>query len=105
MIYSSLYPDPVIPRISLPDYVLSAATDQSAHPALIDGTTGETLTYGDLRQLVPAIAQYLAAVPVQPGDCVALMSPNRPAWAAAFYGTLAAGATITALNPQLTQRE
>ncbi|HEY5202336.1 MAG TPA: AMP-binding protein [Acidothermaceae bacterium] len=105
MIYSSLYPDPVIPRISLPDYVLSAATDQSAHPALIDGTTGESLTYGDLRQLVPAIAQYLAAVPVQPGDVVALMSPNRPAWAAAFYGTLAAGATITALNPQLTQRE
>jgi acyl-CoA synthetase (AMP-forming)/AMP-acid ligase II len=105
MIYSSLYPDPVIPRTSLPDYVLSAATDQSADPALIDGTTGETLTYGDLRRLVPAIAQYLAALPVQPGDVVALMSPNRPAWAAAFYGTLAAGATITALNPQLTLRE
>ncbi|HEY3925785.1 MAG TPA: AMP-binding protein [Acidothermaceae bacterium] len=105
MIYNSLYPDPVIPRISLPDYVLATASDRSARPALIDGTTGETLTYGDLLRLVPAIARSLAAAGVQPGDVVALMSPNRPAWAAAFYGTLAAGATVTALNPQLTQRE
>jgi acyl-CoA synthetase (AMP-forming)/AMP-acid ligase II len=105
MIYNSLYPDPVIPRMSLPDYVLAAASDRSERPALIDGTTGETLTYGDLLRLVPAIARSLAAAGVQPGDVVALMSPNRPAWAAAFYGTLAAAATVTALNPQLTQRE
>jgi acyl-CoA synthetase (AMP-forming)/AMP-acid ligase II len=105
MIYRSLYPDPVIPGSSLPDYVLAAAAGQSARPALIDGCTGETLTYGDLLRLVPAIAHSLAGVPVRPGDVVALMSPNRPAWAAVFYGTLAAGATITALNPQLTQRE
>ena len=97
MIYRSRYPDPVIPRSSLPDYVLAAAASHSAHPALIDGTTGDTLTYGDLRRLVPAIAQSLAAVPVRPGDVVALMAPNRPAWAAAFYGALTAGATITAL--------
>jgi acyl-CoA synthetase (AMP-forming)/AMP-acid ligase II len=105
MIYRSLYPDPVIPRSNLPDYVLAVAASESARPALVDGSTGETLTYGDLLRLVPAIAQSLAAVPVRPGDVVALMSPNRPAWAAAFYGTLAAGATITALNPQLTERE
>ncbi len=105
MIYRSLYPDPVIPRSSLPDYVLAAAASQPTHPALVDGDSGETLTYGDLLRLVPAIAQSLAAVPVRSGDVVALMSPNRPAWAAAFYGTLAAGATITALNPQLTPRE
>lgn len=105
MIYRSRYPDPVIQRSSLPDYVLAAAASQSARPALIDGSTGETLTYGDLLRLVPAIAQSVAAIRVQPGDVVALMSPNRPAWAAAFYGTLAAGATITALNPQLTARE
>jgi acyl-CoA synthetase (AMP-forming)/AMP-acid ligase II len=105
MIYRSLYPDPVIPRISLPDYVLAAATAQSARPALIDGTTGQALTYGDLLRQVAAVAQSLAALAVQPGDVVALMSPNRPAWAAAFYGTLTAGATITALNPQLTERE
>jgi len=105
MIYRSLYPDPVIPHVDLSSYVLADAATRSAHPALIDGNTGETLTYGDLLRLVPAIAQSLAAVPVVPGDVVALMSPNQPAWAAAFYGTLAAGATITALNPQLTQRE
>jgi acyl-CoA synthetase (AMP-forming)/AMP-acid ligase II len=105
MIYNSLYPDPVIPRISLPDYVLAAATTHAARPALIDGTTGETLTYDDLRRLVPAVAHSLDAVGVRAGDVVALMSPNRPAWAVAFYGTLAAGATITALNPQLTPRE
>jgi acyl-CoA synthetase (AMP-forming)/AMP-acid ligase II len=105
MIYRSRYPDPVIPRLSLADYVLATAARHSARPALIDGTTGETLTYGDLLRLVPAIAQSLAAVPVRPGDVVALMSPNRPAWAAAFYATLAAGATITALSPQLTERE
>ncbi|HEY5050517.1 MAG TPA: AMP-binding protein, partial [Acidothermaceae bacterium] len=105
MIYRSLYPDPVIPRTSLPEYVLAAAASQSARPALIDGSTGETLTYGDLMRLVPAIAQSLASMPVQPGDVVALIGPNRPAWAAAFYGALAAGATITALSPQLTERE
>jgi acyl-CoA synthetase (AMP-forming)/AMP-acid ligase II len=105
MIYRSRYPDPVIPRSSLPDYVFAAAASQAARPALIDGTTGETLTYGDLRRIVPAIAHSLAAVPVRPGDVVALMAPNQPAWAAAFYGALTAGATVTALNPQLTQRE
>ena len=105
MIYKSLYPDPVIPPIGLPDYVLATASIHSARPALIDGTTGETLTYGDLLRLVPAVAHTLEGLGVEPGDVVALMSPNRPAWAAAFYGTLAAGATITALNPQLTPRE
>ena len=105
MIYRSPYPDPVIPRMSLPDYVLAAAASYAEHRALIDGNSGETLTYGDLLRLVPAIAHSLAAERIRPGDVVALMSPNRPAWAAAFYGALAAGATITALNPQLTPRE
>ncbi|HWF42848.1 MAG TPA: AMP-binding protein [Acidothermaceae bacterium] len=105
MIYTSLYPDPVIPPISLPDYVLAAASIHSTRPALIDATTGETLTYGDLLRLVPAVANTLEGLGVEPGDVIALMSPNRPAWAAAFYGTLAAGATITTLNPQLTPRE
>jgi acyl-CoA synthetase (AMP-forming)/AMP-acid ligase II len=105
MIYRSRYPDPVIPRVSLPDYVLAAAAGESSRPALIDGMTGETLTYGDLLRLVPAVAQSLVAISIRPGDVVALISPNRPAWPVAFYGALAAGATITALNPQLRQRE
>ena len=48
MIFKSNYPDITIPEVSLPEFVLQRAKELADKPALIDGPSGRTLTYGQL---------------------------------------------------------
>ncbi len=105
MIHRSRYPDPVIPDASLPGYVLAGAAAGGDRPALIDGVTGETVTYRELDRAVSAGIGALAGEGVGPGQVVALVGPNRPAWAVAFLAVLAAGSAVTPVNPALTAAE
>lgn len=73
--------------------------------ALIDGLSGAETTYGQLRTQVDAFAGALAARGVTTETVVALLCPNVPAFAAAFHGTLRAGATVTTLNSLYTPAE
>jgi len=105
MIHRSPFPDPVVPDASLPAYVLAHADPLGDHPALIDGVTGETVTYAELALRVRAVARGLAGSGVQSGQVVGLISPNQPAWAVAFYGVLSAGAAVAPINPAFTPDE
>jgi acyl-CoA synthetase (AMP-forming)/AMP-acid ligase II len=104
-IHRSPYPDVEIPDVSLTEYVFGPAAERSSAVALVDGTTGEQISYGSLASLVSLAASRLSSFGVGLGDTVALMSRNQPAFVCAFYGALAAGACVTPLNPVLTVSE
>src|SRR5208283_5594985 len=63
------------------------------------------LTYSQLRDAAGRAASLLASAGVVPGDRVAVMLPNVPAFPIAFYGALGAGATVVPMNPLLKSRE
>lgn len=105
MIFTSPHPAVPIPDEPLTDHVLRRAAERPDHPALIDGPTGRTLTYGELAAAVGRAAAGLAARGLAKGDAVALYSPNLPEYAIAFHGTASAGGVVTTANPLYTARE
>ena len=48
MPFRSLYPDVAIPEVALSAFVLRDAAARGDKPALIDGPSGRTITYGQL---------------------------------------------------------
>jgi long-chain acyl-CoA synthetase len=66
---------------------------------------GLVLSYSQLRDAAYRAASLLSSVGVSPGDRVALMLPNVPAFPIAFYGALAAGAIVVPMYPLLKSRE
>ncbi|HKS45951.1 MAG TPA: AMP-binding protein [Amycolatopsis sp.] len=105
MIYHSPLPDVEIPDVTLTEYVIGGAERFGDKVALIDGQTGERVTYAELRELVEAGAAGLHRLGVRPGDVVALMSHNQPRFAIALHAAIAAGAAVTPINPVLTSGE
>jgi len=105
MIFKSLYPDVSIPEVSLTAFVLQRARELGDKPALIDGPSGRTITYGQLPGLVARVAGGLAARGFQKGDCFAIFSPNVPEYAVAFHAVASLGGVITTVNPLYTAGE
>ncbi len=105
MIFRSPHPDVQIPRQSLTDFVLDPQRAQASDPALVDGTTGRAVTYGELREKVRRLAAGLAAIGIRKGDVVALCSPNSPEFAIVFHAVLRLGAILTTMNPANTAHE
>jgi acyl-CoA synthetase (AMP-forming)/AMP-acid ligase II len=105
IVHKSPFPAVDIPAIHLTSYVLRHATRLSDKPALIDGPSGRTLTYGGLASAIKALAGGLAARGFRKGDVLAILSPNVPEYAIAFHGTVWAGGTVTTLNPTYTATE
>ncbi|PZA07203.1 MULTISPECIES: long-chain fatty acid--CoA ligase [unclassified Meiothermus] len=66
---------------------------------------GKTLSYKELWESARRFAEALRVQGVKPGDRVALMLPNTPAFVIAFYGTLMAGGIAVNVNPLYTARE
>ena len=52
MIIRSTSPDVAIPDVTITDFVLRQASRLADKPALIDGPSGRTLTYGALLRLL-----------------------------------------------------
>ena len=76
---------PVIPSVTLPEFVLGQAHQRGGKRALVDVTTGRTLTYRELAVDVRRVGAGLAAHGVQPGDVVALCAPNSIEFVVAWY--------------------
>ena len=80
-----------------------AAADHGKRPAVrMDGLV---LSYFQLRDAACRLTSLLASLGIVPGDRVALMLPNVPAFPIAFYGALGAGAVVVPMNPLLKSRE
>ena len=105
MIHRSPLPDVELPDGHLTDYVLASAEALADKPALVDGPSGRTLTYGALLQSVRALAGGLAARGFEPGQTLAILAPNLPEYAVVFHGVAFAGGIVTTINPTYTERE
>jgi acyl-CoA synthetase (AMP-forming)/AMP-acid ligase II len=105
MVLRSPLSDVEIPDVPLPTFVLEGAEGRADKPALIDGPSGRTYTYGQLADRVRAFAAGLAGRGLQRGDVVGIFSPNLPEYAIAFHGIAAAGGTVTTVNPTSTADE
>ncbi|WP_328923834.1 long-chain fatty acid--CoA ligase [Streptomyces sp. NBC_00190] len=85
---------------------LNLARTAAANP---DGTAiqldGLALDYRSLDERSARVAGWLAAQGVGPGDRVAILLPNIPHFAVAYYGILRAGAVAVPMNPLLKSAE
>lgn len=71
--------------------------------AIVSGDT--RLTYAQLSAMSSQVAGGLFAMGIRPGDHVALMCPNLPYFAMAYFGILKVGAVVVPLNVLLRPRE
>src|SRR5262245_10359870 len=83
MIFRSPYPDVALPGTPLTPFVLRHATRLAAKPALIDGPSGRTLTYGQLADGIERTAAGLAEHGFRKGDVFAIVAPNMPEYVVA----------------------
>jgi acyl-CoA synthetase (AMP-forming)/AMP-acid ligase II len=81
------------------------AASQFADSVAIAEPGGVSMSYQDLHQAVRQVAGALAASGVQPGDRVAIWSPNTHHWVLAALGSLYAGATLVPVNTRYTGHE
>src|SRR3954452_2297055 len=104
-IHTSEFPPVEIPSTPIYQTVLAEAAARGDHPALIDGITGQTITYGQLAHMVERMAAGFAEVGVRPRDVVALHSPNPVLYPVVFYAASRAGATVTTLSAMTTAKD
>jgi len=91
---------PAMDFVTLPDR--RAAQDPQA-PALTDGSG--SLTNAELLEGVLAVARRLHALGIDPGDVVALKLNNRIEFVLLLFAAWRLGATVTPVNPSLTEVE
>ena len=101
----SPWPDVTIPEVSITDFVLRHAERLSDRPAMVDGPSGRTLTYGQLADGVRRAATGLARRGFGKGDVFAIYSPNLPEYAVMFHAVASLGGVNTTVNPLYTAGE
>ncbi|MGI8651355.1 MAG: AMP-binding protein, partial [Geodermatophilaceae bacterium] len=95
---TSTFPDIDIPDVSATDYVLQAATRLPEHPAVIDGVSGQTLSFAQLAGYIDRFAAALSERGIKKGDVVAVFSPNTIYYPVVFHGIARTGAISTTIN-------
>ncbi|MEU4740572.1 AMP-binding protein [Actinosynnema sp. NPDC023658] len=105
MIFRSPFPDVVVPDVSLHELLFADLGERADRVALVDGTSGASLTYRQLAGAIDRLAAALAARGIGKGDVVGILSPNTPYYAVVFHGILRAGATATTINALYTADE
>ena len=73
MSHRSPLPDVDIPDVPLSTYALGSAADLADKAALIDGSSGRVMTYGELDQATRRLAGGLLAKGFGKGDVLAIM--------------------------------
>ncbi len=105
MIFRSPYPDVTIPDVPLAAYVLRHAERLANKPALIDASSGHTLTYGTLAEATRAVAAGLAARGFTKGDVFGINAPSSPEFVVALLAAASLGGIVTTINPLATPDE
>ncbi len=78
MLFRSPYSDVSIPSQPLTDFVLGPTGKWADKPALIDGPSGRTLTFGELGGAIRRAAKGFADKGIKKGEVLAICSPNLP---------------------------
>jgi acyl-CoA synthetase (AMP-forming)/AMP-acid ligase II len=87
------------------EFVFARAGERGDKPALIDATTGRTITYAQLVESVRAVAAGLAGRGFGKGDVFAHYAPNLPEYAVAFHAVASVGGVNTTANALYTAEE
>jgi acyl-CoA synthetase (AMP-forming)/AMP-acid ligase II len=98
IIHSPRRPVP-LSGLRLTEFVLANAPELGDKPAIIDGTTGQAVSYRELTASVARCAAALTRRGVTRGDVLALVGPNCPGYAVVFHAATVAGAAVTTINP------
>ena len=102
----SPYPDVTIPQIPLYDAIFGDLSGGLANKtALIDGLTGEEMTFQELKASYELMAGALVARGIKKGDVIALHCPNHAAFVISYFGILRSGATVTTLGSLATAED
>jgi acyl-CoA synthetase (AMP-forming)/AMP-acid ligase II len=99
MIFRSPEPALTVPDMPLTPFLLERAAARGDKPAIIDGSTGRTITCREWAAAVRAAAAGLAARGLRKGEVFAIWSPNVPEYAIAFHAVSLLGAVNTTMNP------
>ncbi|PZQ22556.1 MAG: dicarboxylate--CoA ligase PimA [Sphingopyxis macrogoltabida] len=91
------------PPLSLPDMLAASAARRGDAPML--DFMGRRFGYNDVARGVARVARGLQARGIGKGSRVGLFLPNVPHYVAAYYGALAAGATVVNFSPLYTVAE
>jgi acyl-CoA synthetase (AMP-forming)/AMP-acid ligase II len=102
VIYRSSRPEIRIPDTSLSDFVLESSRARGNRPALVDSITGQTITYGELPDLVERAAAGLTRLGIGRGDVCAIFSCNAPEYPIAMLALARLGAIATTASPLYT---
>ncbi|HEX9063588.1 MAG TPA: FadD3 family acyl-CoA ligase [Streptosporangiaceae bacterium] len=93
-----------VPCGTVPAAVAAAAERFGGHTAIVE-PGGPALTYADLRDRVTEVSRALIGSGIEPGDRVAIWSPNSYHWVIAALGILSSGATLVPVNTRFTGPE
>lgn len=104
-IFESPFSDAVIPEMTFTAFVLQNAGKHPDKPALIDGPSGRTITYGQLVGAIRLAAASLHRKGFRKGDVFAVYSPNIPEYAIIFHAVASLGGIVTTVNPLYTAHE
>ena len=91
------------PVVRLPDILRANAIATPDAPAIIEAD--RVTSFAELDLVANRVANALARDGVRPGDRVAFIGANSPAFLAVLYGAAKLGAIPTALNNRLAPRE
>jgi acyl-CoA synthetase (AMP-forming)/AMP-acid ligase II len=91
--------------MTIHEKVLTTAASDPGRVALVDGPTGQEITYGALAERAQTVAGLLGGRDFGAGDRLALWAPNTPAWAGVTLGAMAAGGAVAPISPMAVERE
>jgi acyl-CoA synthetase (AMP-forming)/AMP-acid ligase II len=105
VIFRSPHPDVAVPDVTVTEHVLRDVERHASDVALLDGATGATRSFGELKERILRAAGGLAARGFGKGDVFAIYSPNTIDYPVAFHGAAHAGGVVTTANPTYTSEE
>ena len=95
--------DVTFPPLSLPEMFFTSAKRKGEAPVL--DFMGRKYSYAKVARAVRSVAKGLQEMGLGKGDRIGLFLPNTPHYVAAYYGALAAGATVVNFSPLYTVEE
>ncbi|KAL3818306.1 hypothetical protein ACJIZ3_004211 [Penstemon smallii] len=105
-IYRSKHPHikiPSEPFLDIVSYIFSQK--HNGIHALIDSSSGFSISYSHLSSLVKSISSGLHTMGVKQGDVILILLPNSVYFPVIFLGALSIGAIVTTMNPLSTLLE
>jgi len=105
MIFRGPYPDVSIPEVSITDFIFQTTGEFKDKPALIDGPSGRTLTFGEFEDAARRTAASLSQKGFKKGDVFGIFSTNCPEYGVAFHAVAMLGGISTLVNPLYTAEE